>query len=271
MEDLSQSLSKELETYRLALDSPLGLHEYAVEFAKNIRGFFLPSQKSPKISELINWIEVWTTEAGRRPLDSVSVGSFTYTVKDLELIQAKLYELSREGKDTISEHWPGPDKPRLEGRTSMWWDEFYTEQQLLERAKAIFDGALRIYNDIVGRWFPAFNRRHQMTYMLPLRLEGILVPGGNPNRPEWHRASLMWWPRVISSDEESNVLFELGSWDQISGDATNDKLQTAREEFLDERGRFRHSTQIFRGSESRPATKIAYRWLTSDLQDLEWL
>ena len=72
------------------------------------------------------------------------------------------------------ELWPGKDKPLPGDNTDVLWYELYTERQLLERTKKVFEGALSVYNDIVKRWFPAFNRRHQMGYMLPLRLEGIL-------------------------------------------------------------------------------------------------
>ena len=265
-EDLSDSLSEQLSTYGFALQSAVGLHEFAAEFAKTVPSNFLSTPGSPKVDELIERIEEWTTGPGNGPQDIVTFGHHRYTVEQLGLVQSKLSDLSRAGEDTISEPWPGPDKPWPEGRTTVWWDELYTKQQLLERAKAIFFGALRIYNDIVERWFPAFDRRHQMTYMLPLRLEGILVLGGNPKRPEWHRASLMSWPCVVSSHNESNVSFELGSWDQIMGDAKNDKLQAAQEEFLEKRGKFRYSTQVFRGNDPRPATKIAHAWLTSTLK-----
>ena len=260
-EELSESLSEQFITHRFALDSVVGLQELTAEFAKAVPNSILSTPESPKIKELIDFFNVSTTGLEDSPPN---------IVEPLTLGRMALTNLSRAGYDTISDPWPGPDKPLPEGRNRVRWDEVYTDQQLLERAKAIFYGALRIYNDIVEQWFPAFNRRHQMASMFPLRLEGILVRGGNPNRPEWHRVSLMWWPRVVSSHNESDVLFELGSWDQIMGDAKNDKLQAAQEEFLDKRGKFRYSTQVFRGNEPRPATKIAHAWLTSDLQDLGW-
>ena len=182
-----------------------------------------------------------------------------------------LSNLRSVGYKIISDPWPGPDKPTPTGVSKIWWDEIYTDQQLLARAKAIFEGALRIYTDIVDRWFPAFDKRHQMSYRLPIRIEGILVPGGNPERPEWHRVSLMWWPRIVNGESESGVFFELGSWDQIRGGATNEMLENAQQEYLETRGRFTYSTQVFHGNEPGPATKKAHDWLTSDLQNLGWL
>ena len=270
-EELSQSLSEQLKGYRFALDSTLGIYELAAEFAKTIPTALVSTADSPKIDELIDLISEWTNRPGASPDDVVSLGRQGYTVNQLRLAQTMLSSLRSVGYKIISDPWPGPDKPTPTGVSKIWWDEIYTDQQLLARAKAIFDGALRIYTDIVDRWFPAFDKRHQMSYRLPVRIEGILVPGGNPERPEWHRVSLMWWPRIVNGDSESGVFFELGSWDQIRGGATNEMLENAQQEYLEERGRFTYSTQVFHGNEPGPATKKAHDWLTSDLQNLGWL
>ena len=151
------------------------------------------------------------------------------------------------------------------------WHELYTESQLLERTKAIFDGALRIYNSIVERWFPAFNKRHQMSYMLPLKLEGVLSLRDSPDRREWSHATLEWWPKLVNSNAESGVFFELGSDNQVFGADTREKLQAARDEFLLHRGRFHHAIQVLPGNDPRPATKLAHDWLAEDLEELRWL
>ena len=149
--------------------------------------------------------------------------------------------------------------------------ELYTDQQLLKRTIAIFDGALDLYNDIVLRRFRVFNRRHQMSLMLPLRLEGLLCIGRKSGTPERNGASLVWWPRLVNDKDESSVFFELGTWDQIHEEATNRKLQSARSEFLSRRGRFGYTIQMVRAYEPRPATKLAHDWLTSELRELQWL
>ena len=48
-------------------------------------------------------------------------------------------------------------------------------------------------------------------------------------------------------------------------------LEKAQQEFLEKRGRFTYSTQVFYGNDPIPATKMANAWLTSDLQNLGWL
>ena len=270
-ETLSSSLSELLKTYTFALDSTIGIREFAAEFAETIPTYLFSTSRVPKIHELTNWICEWITEPGRRPQDSIRFGQHIYTVKELELIRATLSELPRNEDDTISELWPGQDKPWPEGRTGVWWYELYTERQLLERTKAIFDGSLRIYNNIVERWFPAFNKRHQMSCMLPLRIEGILNLRSTSDRRELSDASLEWWPRLTNSNAESGVFFELGSENQVSEADTREKLQAAKNEFLLHRGRFDHTSQLLPGNDPRPATKLAHDWLDDDLRTLCWL
>ena len=269
--DLSTSLAGLLKTYSFALCSPIGLREYAAEFAETIPTYLLSGSRTPKASELINWIDEWTTKPGRGPRDSITVGQHRYTVKELELVRATLPELPLNADDSISELWPGPDKQWPEGRTGGWWYERYTGIQLLKRTNAIFDGALRIYNDIVETWFPAFNKRNQMNYMLPLRFEGVLNLRNSPDRRDLNDATLVWWPRIANSYAESGVFFELKSDDESVSADTREKLQEARDDFILHRGTFHHSIQILPGNGPRPATELAHKWLTDDLRNLGWL
>ena len=270
-EGLSRSLSDQLETYRFALDSVVGLHEYAAEFAKNVPRYFLSTPDSPKVRELVDLIEDCTVRLGGRPQGIVVLRSHRYTVEELRIVRSKLLDLAQDGSDTISEPWPGPDKLWPEDRTSVRWHELYTERQLLERTKAIFGGALRIYNDIVERWFPAFNKRHQFGYMLPLRLEGVLSPRSSPDQGGRSEPSLFWWPRLVNSNAEPGVFFELGTEDQVLGPDTREKVQAAEDEFLLNRGRFSDTSQVLPGNDPRPATKLAHDWLAADLSELRWL
>ena len=269
-EELSQSLSEQLKTYRFALDSVVGLDEFAAEFAEDIPRYLLSTPDSPKVGELVDLIDDWTTGVGSSPQDIIALGGHNYTVEELKLVRNRLAELSLDGRDTIPELWPGPDKVWPEGKTSVWWYELYTEGQLLERTKAIFGGVLSIYNDIVERWFPTFNKRHQLSYMLPLRLEGILSRRSMPDRRGGFDATLMWWPRLANSNAESGVFFELGSDDQVLGGDTREKLEVAKDEFLLNRGSFTRTSQILPGNDPRPATRLAHDWLTADLRELRW-
>ena len=272
-EDLSSSLSKLMKSYKLALDSPVGIREFAAEFAETMPKYLLSNSRQSEVSDLINWIDEWTTMPTRTPEDSITFGfgQQTYTVKELDVVRATLPKLPRNEDGTVSQLWPGPDKPWPVGRNSVLWHELYTDGQLLERTKAIFDAALRIYNDIVDQWFPSFNIRHQMSYMLPLRLEGILRIKGTSDRRERGDAELVWWPRIVNSDAESGVFFELGSWDRVIDGETREKMQAAKDAFLLQRGMFWRVLQLLPGNDPRPATKLAHKWLAENLGALRWV
>lgn len=270
-ETLSSSLSELLKTYTFALDSTIGIREFAAEFAETIPTYLFSASRAPKVHELSNRINEWITEPGRGPKDSIGFGQHSYTVKELELIRATLPGLPRSDDDTISDLWPGKDKPWPAGRGGVLWHELYTDVQLLDRTNAIFDGALRIYNNIVERWFPTFNRRHQMSYMLPLRLEGVLIRRRASGRREWNDAVIDWWPRLVNSNADSGVSFELGAENKAFESNTREKRQAAQDEFFLHRGQFRHTSQLLPGNDPRPATKLAHDWLTTDLESLHWL
>ena len=268
-EDLSQSLSDQLETYRFALDSVVGLDELAAEFAANVSSYFLSPSSSPKVGDLVDLIDNWICRLGHTT--SLVLRSRRYTVEELKLVRTKLSGLPRDGRQTVLEPWPAADKPWPEGRTSVTWYELYTDEQLLQRTEAIFQGALKIYNDIVERRFSVFNKRHQMSYMLPLKLEGVLSPRSTPDRRGWNDPILLWWPRLVNSNAESGVSLELGSEAQALRPDARQKLEVAEDEFLLNRGGFFRTSQAVPGNDPRPATRLAHDWLAEDLREVRWL
>ena len=270
-DELSQSLSQQLETYKFALDSEVGIYEFTAEFADYVFRHVMLTEDSPNISGLIDYIDRLTAKLRKWEVDSVRIGEQNYTIAEINLFRDKLLDVSRETQDSITEPWPGPDKPMPPGRTSVRWHELYTEERLLERTNAIFSGALQIYNDIVARWLPAFDKRHQLRHLLPLRLEGELRLESNPYQPDRKQAVISWWPRLVSSRDESGAFFELVPQEQVHWETTRKKLKVAREEFVQQREKFHHTLQILPGNEPKPATTLAHRWLTVDLEDLRWI
>lgn len=268
--DLSSSLSQQLKTMRFALNSTVGFHEFVAEFAGHLPRHISSTPDEPKINEIVDYIERWITSPGRRPKDSIAIGWRSYTLTEMELIRDKLLELSQVIGDSLTEPWPGEDKPWPKGRTGVLWFELYTQERLIERTNAIFEGALRVYNDIVDQWLPAFNKRHQMSYMLPLRLEGLLSLRGSPERHQWEDATLIWWPRLVNTHSESGVFFEFGSEEQLFGKDTKERVEAAKQDFLTRGVGFRYSFGILPGNDPQPAAKLAHEWLSYDLRNLGW-
>ena len=269
--DLSSSLSDQLESMALALESPDGFHELAYEFARSVLRYSSRADIPLRLSALMQTIQEWIASTGRDLRSTIAIDRQTYTIPELEMILTKIQELSNRFGDVVTEPWPGADKPFPEDRTSWYWFECYTDERLLERTNAIFGAALRIYNDIVGRWFPTFIKRRQMRFIMPIRLEGELRLPYSPVEGEWRGASLMWWSRLASSDAESGAFFELGSRNRDFEAQTRQKIQTAEEEFLGHGLGFFNSFQILPGNDPRPATKLAYDWLSYDLRGLHWI
>ena len=265
---LSDSLADQLDFFELALESPLGVFEFAAEFAEIMsRGSWF-NTGTPTIEELIACVDQWTKEFEEGEIATITIGERTYTKEKLKLIHTKLLEVSAEGGDYFLGPWPGSDKPWPKGKRTVWWHELYTEERLLERTQAIFRGALQIYNNIVSKRLNVFNRRSQMTYMKPLRIEGALRTG---DRSRGKDPSLSWWRRVVKSRQESGVFFYLLSSEQELTETELERLREAREEMLKSEEKFEYTIQALRNSGPRPATMLAHEWLTSDLTDLGWL
>ena len=155
------------------------------------------------------------------------------------------------------------------GRSRWGWHETFTEQQLLERTKAVYAAALRIYTSIVDNWFPAFGNRLQLKCILPVKLEGRLFIPNPPSRGrEW--PFLTWWPRPLGEQEESHVAFELGVRDPASEDSIGLAIEAARQESLKSVGEFWCSTGLLHINGFRPAIELAHKWLIDDLRKIGW-
>ena len=108
----------------------------------------------------------------------------------------------------------------------------YTEESVLQRTNDIFNGALRIYNNIVERRLPAFNTRNQMRHMLPFRMKGELVlpEYGRLNGP--NEAYLLYWNEWADDTNSSGIFIELGPMGGATNDDIRRKIQAAQEKFV---------------------------------------
>ena len=168
-DELLQSLSKKLKSLQLALDSTEGFHEFAYEFSSRLRRSYPAARHLQTPREVIDFIEKQLSRYGKDPRTTIMFDEREYsmTMSKLELFQERVPELSRNGIDILKDPWPEPDREWPPERNGGMWFEIYTEERLLQRTNAIFNAALRIYNDIVEHWFPAFNKRTQMSHVLP--------------------------------------------------------------------------------------------------------
>ena len=261
---LVDSLSEQIGSRRLALQSTDAIRELTFDFARSVtaRGFATPERA--RVSEVLRYID---EDAAKWV--SLHVGGSLYLAEDIQLIGQHLVQSQADGEEFISEPWPGPNKARPMGRSSWGWHETFTEQQLLERTKAVYAAALRIYTSIVDNWFLTFGNRLQLKCILPVRLEGrVFIPNPPSRSREW--PFLTWWPRPLGEQEESHVAFELGVRDPASEDSTRLAIEAARQESLKRVGEFWHFTGLLHISGFRPATELAHKWLIDELREIGW-
>ena len=274
-EDLSESLSRELSSLRFALDSTVGFHEFAYEFSSYLRRYHFDAKDLKDPAEVINYIESYLSRFGSDPRRSITFGTFgdsdyTFTDEKLELFRERVLELNRSGRDISIDPWPAPDKEGPQGKSGGMWFEFYTEEKLLQRTNAMFNGALQIYNEIMERLLPAFKKRNQMRYSLPFRMRGELRLLEASNPEERTEANLTYWHEWASDSDISGIFIELGPKDRAIRETTQKRIQAARDEFFERGMPFYSGSRILPGYEPRPATRLAHSWLTDDLQDLHW-
>ncbi len=270
--ELSRSLSEQLKAFRLALDSTEGFHEFAYDFTSYLRRRNFEARDLQSSTDVIHFIDKWLLKLNRDPRGSIMFGykEYAFTVPELELFRERISELSRDGTDILVDPWPAPDKKWPSGRSGGMWFEIYTEERLVQRTNAMFNGALRIYNHIVEWWLPAFNKRNQMRYTLPFRMRGELrlLEASNPN--ERNEAVLIHWNEWADDTADSGVFIEMGPKERTTDDDTRKRNQAAQEKFVEQGVPYYSGWRVLPGYESRPATKLAHEWLTDNLQDLHW-
>ena len=260
-EDLSDSLSQEIRSLRFALESQEGFHEFAYELSSYLRRSHFRTRDLQTSNEVIDYIEKELSRYGGDPRASITFGysEYTFTLPELELFRDRVSQLSRNGHDIFVDPWPGPDKKWPEAKSSVTWSELYTDERLLERTNAIFNAALRIYNDIVNRWFSAFHKRGQMSHALPFQMRGELQFHRNNQQLGWHDVSLIYWTEQAYSEQESGVFIEQEPKGQPTGD-----------EFVEQRIPRHSGWRVLPVHRPKPATGLAHEWLTDDLHDLHW-
>ena len=252
-DQLERSLTDLLKLSDLALES-LSVHavrESSWAFALDMqgKGDFFP--RPIRIRDILNFIE--EVESGSHTVRFESMR--TYTSQHFKIIRRHLLSSEENGENYIVDPWPLPDRQECPG---MVWEK-YSSQQLLNRTKAVYEGAQEIYKAVVEKWFRAFGVRLRLYSNYPVRLEGRLVL---PSQQGTNRAEpwLHWYPRPIPTGELSSVALELGNSRQIRKEFEsswdNDALFSVSQ-LLDVYG-------------ALPATRLALDWLSRDLRALGW-
>ena len=253
-DQLDRSLTDILKLSYLALEtlSVYAVRESSWAFALSVRGRGEFYSKPIRIRDILSSIE----EAESGSQSAMFRFERMYPRQRVRIMRHHLKKLDEDGEIFIVDPWPLPDQLKSLGKA---WEN-YSSQQLLNRTKAVYEGALGIYKAVVDKWFKAFGGRLRLNAAFPVRLEGRLVlPGqqGTDRSEPW----LHWYPRPLPAGETPSVSFELGIseeiWEVFESSWDHDSLFSISE-VLDVYGVL-------------PATKLALRWLSRDLRSLGWI
>jgi hypothetical protein len=208
------------------------------------------------------------------PPDVVSA-SFMFsgigTLSDREL-RRLADELAQSGLATIEPLWQPPD---LSGGSWVWSD--YSPAALLRRTEQVYQGALDAYAELVDQYFPAWRVTLGMAALMPLRLLGTLEP--TTAATDADGPGLSWTVLPLEPGSRNRVEIEIGEpgrmwpdWDAFSAwdRSRHEALRRWRPE-AEPYARFVETDTVVSIFGSRPATLLAYEWLSEDLHQLGWL
>lgn len=182
---------------------------------------------------------------------------------DLGPLKREIARLRNLGETELRPPSPGPDRKLRSG----WVWEMYSDQQLLARTKAVYEGALQGYQQLVETWFSRFADRLGTWAYLPARLVGTVVPAvsgqGLAGEP-WMR----WYLDPLPYESRSYVDLALAT------EGTSIKAP-AHDEMEAKFHRYRPRIAVWPGItvhsgvlhiyDPDSASRLAYRWLWEDL------
>lgn len=174
----------------------------------------------------------------------------------------------------ISPPWPGQDQPPQ--GLPVWWDG-YSDERILERTKAIYEGAIEGYQLLVETWFPTLAPRLTTMVTLPARLVG-LVGLPEPDKVAAGRPMMQWYWEALEHNDRSSVVLRVIEWppgweqSHASGRQAWDRLRHLRPGAADWISLSTHLaddlTKLFSAT---PATDLVYQWLREDLKRISWV
>jgi hypothetical protein len=172
----------------------------------------------------------------------------------------------------------GAARPSAGAWIGSWAWSNYSPAALLRRTQQVYQAAVDAYVELVDQYFPAWRPTLGMSAWMPLCLQGILKPTTGEAHED--RPTLSWSLLPLGPGSANRVEIELGdptrmrpsNWDAF---ATWERprrggLQRWRPEILPfvRFVQYEDSLDIFG---PRPATLLAYDWLSDDLYRLGWL
>jgi hypothetical protein len=205
---------------------------------------------------------IWSAEGRRFSLDKT----------EIPLIEGWLGGLKQQGQIEIYPPWPIPHTFRP---TSFWWENF-TETELIEYLKFVFESALNDYQLVVDKLFPKIGP-HLSTYsMLPARLVCYL----DFDTPSiWSTApGISWYLEPLEYTKENTVEIR-PKRDEVPPEpkeihaSVRQKIVSLRPDMADWLFSTYTSSDIsyMLSNITTPISQIVYAWLSDDLHAVGWV
>jgi hypothetical protein len=136
---------------------------------------------------------------------------------------------------------------------------------MIARTQRIYSGAIQAYQDLVEKWFPAFQDRFLLSVTLPARFIGVL---SRVHDSVWINFKLEPLPKEqVSIVEVSFGNVNDSFWDE----SLLERLRSVRPKFAEWILPFWSSQHMDHYlDDNDPMTKQAYEWLKNDLKRIHW-
>ena len=188
---------------------------------------------------------------------------------DLALIWSVVDEATAADSSELPIPHPGPDR-----RRGQWIWSAYSDAQLLQRTRSVFQSALEIYESIVAEWFSSFRDRLSTSVLLPAVLEGYLLPPQSSKKGLTGAPMIAWRFRALPVGQASRVdirlVAERWRFDESESWAELERLRTLRPDAAEWLDYYVHESLLDVFGEA-PARELAYHWLSGDLVQIAWL
>jgi nucleoside phosphorylase len=189
---------------------------------------------------------------------------------DFVPLRERLEALDATGAEYLESPWPAPDHPERPVR--FLWNAYSTER-LHERTRAVLEGALGAYQQLVETYFQKFKEHFPLAALLPLRLVLRFLSTDDPMAVD-RSPFVQWYFEPLAYGQTTHVAMSIGATTvaEIESELArlSNQVRTLRPD------RWRWLPVLIHGGGidvfgDRSATTLAYGWLTDDLKAVRWL
>ncbi len=265
---LTNSFSSVYDYARFALTSDDAVKELSWEFACAVAGNSRLGRRRINAQRVLGHIE----DNQSLEFETLSVNHRSFSNIEVKAVKEHLQSILVNEETCIADPWPESDLDAINGPI---WTTF-SPDRLLSRTQSVYAAALRVYEEMVSRWFGKFAFRLRLHSLMPIRLEGCLdIPAYSSE--QFNAPRLMWQPRILPQGTQSDAKIELGRLDYDKAEI-NRYFAEESEVFSNLRNRPSNEAPLFRHTsmsvsevfEPRPATMLACEWIRDELRDLQW-